>query len=273
MTALIWKLKVPPQCQADPQASPCLWSLDPLTSVFLERVYKTYITTKWDSVRVCEGVSYHIHILCTAWISSLQRHVTTGIMMLKEPQRRLSTRQAPLPGQQSSGHYVVQQPCRVLVSTDEKIHPAWWDIPLRMLAVFTLNTGSCAPSTHCASLKEASTSSCGLQPSLQVQVLQLRPTVSSSHKTMRVLYQAQNHAVHCRDWEPQLGTMLAITAESRGITREGTISITQAELDQKKLSSPKFNRVLWFFFFFWCLNFFYGSWGWLPAQWVAHSSL
>lgn len=93
-------------------------------------------------------------------------------------------------------------------------------------------------------------------------------TQDNAAKVNGVLYQAQNHAVHCRDWEPRLGTMLAITAESRGITREGTISITQAELDQKKLSSPKFNRVLWFFFFFGVSISFMG-----PGAGCQHSEL
>lgn len=166
MTALIWKIKVSPQCLADPQASPCLYSLDSLTSIVLERVYKTYIPTKWESVRVCEGTNHRIHTLCAARINS-------------------------------------------------SLYQALY--------------------------------------------------ISSLH-------QAQNHAVHCRDWEPQLGVMPAFTAESRGIIREGTISITQAELDQKKLLFPKVYQSSRIFFCV-CLNFFYGSWGCLPAQWVAHSSL
>lgn len=77
------------------------------------------------------------------------------------------------------------------------------------------------------------------------------------------------------DGKLQLGAIPAIFAGSRDITGEGTISITQAELIQENYRLQNFNKLLWLFFsfFFWSLNFFYGSWGRLPAQRAAHSSL
>lgn len=81
-----------------------------------------------------------------------------------------------------------------------------------------------------------------------------------------------SHAVHCRDWEPQLGAVPAITAERRGITREGTISITQAELDQKKMLFPKVYQSSRIFFFFFSPQFLLWVLG-LAASTVSCSQL
>lgn len=84
-------------CQVDLPLSPCLQPMDSLTSKVLEMVYKTYITTKCDSVRVGVGTGYHIHAACTAWKSSSQRHFHTWIMTVKGAEPEESGQWASFP--------------------------------------------------------------------------------------------------------------------------------------------------------------------------------
>lgn len=55
---------------------------------------------------------------------------------------------------------------------------------------------------------------------------------------------ASKCALHCMDGKLQLGAIPAIFAGSRDITREGTISITQAELIQENYCLQNFNKLL-----------------------------
>lgn len=64
-------------------------------------------------------------------------------------------------------------------------------------------------------------------------------TQDNAAKVNGVLYQAPKHALRCMDWELQLGATPTVVAGNRDITREGTISITQAELIQEKILSLK----------------------------------
>lgn len=174
-------------CQADPPASPCLQPMDPLTSKVLEMVYKTYITTNSDSVRVGVGTGYHIHAVCTAWKSSSQRHFCTGIKPVKgaEPEE--------------GGHW--DSPSWAAKQWPPSSAAA---ILFSMYIAFTLNTGSCAPSKHCAQSKGRKDKQLCLT-ALSTGINARREahcTLFAQDNTAKVngvLYQAPKHALHFRD--------------------------------------------------------------------------
>lgn len=231
-------------CQADPPASPCLQPMDSLTSKVLEMVYKTYITTKCDSVRV--GTGCHIHTVCKAWISSFQRHFCTGIMTIKGAEPEEGGHWASSPSWMAKQW----QPCSAAAMWFAGKH-RWKNTPSTggtshsaCLIAFTLNTGSCAPSTHHAQSKGRKHQQLCLTALSTVANARGEAhctlfTRDNAAKVNGVLYQAPKHALRCMDWDLLLEAIPVIIAGNRDITREGTISITQAELVQEKLSSPK----------------------------------